>query len=187
MPRKKNAGKINTVPKGISFMYAPQAPYGPTVCPTCGSEIEMTEGGFPTCNDHSIFECADCGWVSPSGEFQHTPTKRDSIPQSGPTIRKQASRKQTQAFVDAFRDEYARQMDALTAERAKFPPSLIQKRVKLTKGKTKIVHVSNPKFTNAMREHMHTFAVDSEKIAEEIVLSGIRRWEKPKAKGKGKS
>lgn len=181
MARKKSAaGKINTVPKGVSFKHTPAEPYGPLMHEwetehDCGGQIVMTEGGFPTCNEHSIFECPDCDWKSPSGNFKHTPTPKTYHHVVTDVIKKQKSRKQTAAFIRAFRTEKAKQMKRLAKERAKFPPSLIEG-TKKVKGKKVKTWKPNPKFTDAMREHMHTFAVDEEKIAAEIVASGIPRW-----------
>ena len=59
-----------------------------------------------------------------------------------------------------MRKEFARRMQILTAEREKFPPSLLKK------GKR---WVSNPKFTDKMREHMHRFYVSSEEIRDALV------------------
>ena len=186
--KKIKRGKISKAPKGKSFMHTPAEPRGPLThnwhSDECGGEIVMTEGGFPTCNEGSVFVCTECDWISPDG-YTHEPTTRTVVEWGGPIIRSQPSKRQTEEFVKAFRKEKKRQMEILAAEREKFPPSLLKKG-RHTKGKYKGQprYVPNPKFTDAMREHMHTFAVDEDAISEAIVASGIRRFAAPKAKGK---
>lgn len=136
-------------------------------CPECRSGVIVhTEGGFPTCNEGSVFICTECDWISPDG-YEHDPTTPTEHHVVADVVKKQKSKKQTKEFLAVFHAEKQRQMNRLTKERAKFPPSLIKKGKKW---------ISNPKFTDKMRDHMHTFAVDEDAIAEQIVLSGIPRF-----------
>lgn len=192
MPARKKSNKITTAPKGKSFKYVPAEPRGPLTHDwqhkhKCGGEIVMTEGTFPTCNGGTVFVCTECDWISPDG-YTHEPTVRTVVEWGGPIIRSQPSKRQTEDFIQAFRAEKSKQMDRLIKERAKFPPSLLKKG-KYAKGPKKGQDrwVNNPKFTDEMREHMHTFAVDEDAISEAIVASGIRRFVAPKAKGKVKA
>jgi hypothetical protein len=183
-PRSK---KITKAPSGISFMYAEREPHGVMKhawarkpehrCKKGGTIYVVGPNPHPGVNrpDALIYACDACKWKSPSGNFSHDPTQPTEHHVETGTIKKQNSKKQTKEFVAAFRAEYGRQMRRLTRERAKFPPTFIVGS-KLVKGKRVKTWKDNPKFTEKMREHMHTFAVDSEQIAEELVLKGIPRW-----------
>lgn len=147
-----------------------------TKCPKCGKgDIAIVSGGFPTCNDHSVFECERCDWKSPTGNFQHEASKAQH-PWKRKPIKKQHPHEDSPELIEAIRAEFHKRRDLCIAEREKFPPSLIEKRVKITKGKnkgkTKKVWVSNPKFTDEMREHMHAFAFSPEDIRAELITGG---------------
>jgi hypothetical protein len=187
MAKKKITNKITTAPSGVSFMYAEREPYGPMPHAWARKPAHRCKKGGtihvigPAINPHVnrpdalIYGCDACKWTSPSGNFHHDPTEPTEHHVETGTIKKQNSKKQTKEFIAAFRAEYRKQMRVLAKERAKFPPSLIESK-KRVKGKSVKVWKINPKFTDAMREHMHTFAVDSEQIADEIVLSGVQRF-----------
>lgn len=166
--------KITKAPSGTSFMYEPREPVSEIHCTQdgCNGIIVHTEGGFPTCNEGSVFICTECDWISPDG-YEHEPTERTVLEWGGSILRSQPSKRQTEDFISAFRAEKAKQMKRLIKERAKFPPSLLKK------GKR---WVFNPKFTSEMREHMHTFAINEDEIAAQIVASGIRRFAAPQKK-----
>jgi len=83
-------------------------------------------------------------------------------------VKKQVQKKMPRDLRDAVRAEVRRRHEILSAEREKFPPSLIKKRVKTKKGKIKTMAVPNPKFTDVMREHMHRFYVSSEEIHDAL-------------------
>lgn len=166
--------KITKAPSGVSFTHAPQAPYGATTCPDCGKgEVVMARGSFPTCNGGAHFACSNrCGWKSASGEFQHTSTAKTLHHVASGVVKKHPQKKMPRDLRDAVRAEVTRRREILTAEREQFPPSLIQKRVKITKsknkGKLRTVNVTNPKFTDEMRSHMHRFYVSSEEIHDAL-------------------
>lgn len=188
MAGKKKQTKITKAPSGISFMHEERGfrqnamPHAwarkpKHHCKNGGTIYVVGPNPHPGVNrpDALIYACDSCKWKSPSGKFQHDPTEPTEHHVLTDTITKHNSKKQTKEFIAAFRAEYREQMRALKRERAKFPPSFIEG-TKTVKGKRVKTWKGNPKFTPAMREHMHTFAIDSEQIADEIVASGITRF-----------
>lgn len=185
--------KITKAPSGVSFTHTPAEPYGPLthdwprVKHTCGGTIRVAgkqDSRDANRPDALIYVCTGCDWISPDG-FEHDPTPKTFHHVATDTILSQPSKVQTPEFIKAFRKENIRQMKLQKAEREKFPPSLLKKG-RYTKGarKGEIRWVNNPRFTDAMREHMGTFAIDSEQIAAEIVSSGVRRFKAPQKKVK---
>jgi hypothetical protein len=184
MARKAKTGKITKAPSGISFMYAPPerqrtTPHAWSInpehhCENGGVVYTVGRNRHPGVNrpDALIYGCTGCEWNSPSGDFEHEPSVRQILPRKRPVVKKQAQKKMPVDLRDAVRAEVRRRMEILKAEREKFPPSLLVKRVKITKGKNKgkikTTWISNPQFTNAMREHMHRFYVSSEEIHDAL-------------------
>ena len=178
---KKKTQKINKAPSGVSFMYAPHVPAGPLmhtwprVKHTCGGRVRVT--GFNTSKqanrpDALVYGCAACEWTSPSGNFSHEPSVMQPHHVITDVVKKQVQKKNPRWLRDAVRKEHARRMRILIRERKKFPPTLIEERVKATRGKDKgkIISVwhDNPDFTESMREHMHRFYVDAVEIRDAL-------------------
>lgn len=156
--------KINKIPSGVSFMYAPDERELVTphhVCEHGGIVYEVGVNKHPGVNrpDALIYGCTKCDWKSPSGEFQHEPTTKTTHHVASGVVKKQAQKKMPRDLRDAVRAEVRRRMEILTAEREQFPPSLLKKGKKW---------VSNPKFTDDMRTHMNRFYVSSEKIHDAL-------------------
>jgi len=132
-----------------------------TECPGCeDGTVEMVEafsGGAVDydfiCSDGCDWHCADAGRAKRARQqrAKKLPRKKHQGVKFQPD---------SPELVQAIRDEINRRMKILAVERAKCPPSLIKK------GKR---WVSNPKFTEKMRQHMHSFAVSPEQIREEFV------------------
>ena len=170
MARKKH-GKINKAPSGVSFMYAEREEAGPLAHTwhddeQCGGTISVIgKQESPPSNrpDAVIYGCDTCDWISPSGEFQHDPTEPTEHHVETRVVKKQKQTPDPIKLRNAIRREVRRRMRILTAEREKFPPSLIEK----GKGKKKR-WVSNPAFTDEMREHMHRFYVSGEEIRDAL-------------------
>ena len=174
--------KITTAPSGASFTHTPAQPYGALMHTwpldphhDCGGTIVMSEGELPTVSGGAVFICTGCDWISPDG-YRHTPTKPQKRPQPKP-MKKQRAVVDPPELRAAVNAEVRRQMARLAKERVKFPPSLIPERVKAVRGpdKGKIITVwhDNPDFTGAMRDHMHTFAVDAQAIRDELKAKGV--------------
>ena len=92
--KAKKQKRINTAPSGISFMYEPKPEAKPMKCPGCGKgHVTMSKGGFPTCNEGSVFTCSKkCGWKSPSGNFKHKPTPKQTLWPKRKPVKKNAKR-----------------------------------------------------------------------------------------------
>jgi hypothetical protein len=167
------AKKIEPIPNAAAILDAipptpgqlppfPKKVYNRTVCPACNK-------GFTKWNGTSRnywFTCTNrgCAWDT-----------RTKVPHSNfilPELKPKKAKKvkpviDSQEYLDTFRAEIRRRTEILTTERAKFPPTLIQ----VGKGK-KRRWKANPKFTNAMRQHMHTFAFTHEQVREEVLKNG---------------
>lgn len=147
--------------------------HNPTVCPGCGKGHIVWNGGA----DNFFFTCSrapKCRWeCGRGGDIPGGGLKglvgialnggKVRVPKAKPK-KKHTKRVEfvpdSPEFRQALREEIQRRMDILIAEREKFPPTLIKKGKRL---------VSNPKFTNKMRDHMHTFYVDAAEIREEML------------------
>lgn len=143
----KKKGKITKAPSGVSFMYEPREAHGSTPCVVdgCDGEIVHASGTFPTAIGASVFMCTACDWVSPDG-YEHEPTPKQFHHVDTTVVKKQKPKKPNVQLRNAVRAEVHKQMKRLIKERAKFPKKLSDKQ----------------------REHMHTFAVSSEAIREEL-------------------
>ena len=166
----KKTRKINKAPSGVSFMYVERESAGPLAHTwhddeQCGGTVSVIgKQQSPPSNrpDAVIYGCDTCDWTSPSGEFQHEPSVRqphhvctEVVKGNGPV--------DPIKLRNRVRKEVRRRMAILTVERAKFPPSLIEK----GKGKRKR-WINNPDFTDAMRAHMHRFYVSGEEIRDAL-------------------
>jgi hypothetical protein len=142
----KQTKKITKAPSGVSFMYEPKQPNDYTLCPDCkDGELRTTvrKDGF------LVFVCTDCDWVSPSGEFQHEPTKRTILPRKLPVVKKQAQKKQPRELCDAVRVEARKRMARLVkAREAMKKPS--------------------SKLTPAERDKLHKLSFSIVEIREEL-------------------
>src|SRR5580765_7631538 len=129
MPTKKKTQKITKAPSGISFLFTARAaakrlrhtwPSDPKH--DCKGKIvavgpqTKTQANRP---DAVEYACLECDWISPSGEFQHTPTKRSIVQWGGPTVTKHPRKKMPGDLRDAVRAEVSRRMAILAEERAK--------------------------------------------------------------------
>ena len=168
MAAKKKGKRITKAPSGTSFTYAPPTPYGPLMHTwpldpdhDCDGTIVMIEGELPAVSGGAVFICTGCDWTSPDG-FRHNPTKRQIMPRPKPR-KKQKPVLDSPELRAAVNAEVRKRMARLTAERAKFPPTFLKKGKKL---------VNNPKFTDAMRDHMHKFYVDAVEIRDEFESEG---------------
>lgn len=170
MPKAK---KINTAPKGISFMYEPRTTTPErTRCPQCVKN-RVRKPGYTRLHGtfmQGYFDCTrrDCNWTTaPSGK------KRERfVPKTLAEIRgeidpkpRKKHRADSTKLVDAIRAECVRRDEIIRVERAAFPPTLTKKGKRL---------VRNPRFTAAMRAHMHLFAFSSEDVRRELRAEGLR-------------
>jgi len=173
----KKTRKITKAPSGVSFMYVPAAAAGKLRHAwhkrTCGGVVRVigrnrTSGANRP--DALIYGCSKCSWKSPSGNFSHEPTTPTRLWPKRKPMKKQHPVLDPVELRDAIRREHARRMRILIRERKKFPPTLIEERVKATRGKDKgkIISVwhDNPDFTESMRDHMHRYAVDAIEIRD---------------------
>lgn len=133
-------------------------------CPNkkCKGRIMMVDAFNENSAVDYDYECSDaCGWICADAER----SKLYRSQQQKQTAKKKHPKRvefkpDSPELVAAIRAEVQRRMEILATERAKFPPTLIRK------GKR---WVSNPKFTEKMRKHMHGFAVSAEQIREELI------------------
>ena len=109
------------------------------------------------------YGCTGCNWKSTGADFEHTPSKRQIMPKPKPR-KKQKPVLDSPELRAAVNAEVRKRMARLTVERAKFPPTFLKKGKKL---------VNNPKFTDAMRDHMHKFYVDATEIRDELKAKGV--------------
>lgn len=129
MPAKKKSAKITTAPSGKSFMYEPRETNREVPCPdrTCDGVVVQESGGFPTCNEGSVFTCTECDWISPSGKFQHEPTQPTLHRVETTVVKTQKQKPRKRSEVETFRAEFRKRLSRLVKERekiAKLTPKL---------------------------------------------------------------
>ena len=146
--------------EGKTYDEYPTREYGPTLCPGCEHGHTVWIGD----DRNYTFICSHrCGWECPDEE--RTRAYKAKLAADAKKAVKKAKKKTVEfqldspELVQAIRAECDRRMEILLAERAKFPPTFTKK------GKL------NPKFTDKMRAHMHTFAFTGEQIREELINS----------------
>jgi hypothetical protein len=164
MARKKNSRKAHAILDAHpekAFRFIPSEPNtSRTPCPREDCDGHVIWNGNST--DY-YFTCSSrgCDW--------DTRTDYKSKPKF--QLPKPKAKKKPKPFVpdppeivEAVRAECNRRQALLVAEAKKFPCPYVEK----GKGKNK-KFVPNPKFTNDMRKHLHTFAFTSEQVYREIM------------------